>query len=190
MTSVPKWSAQGVIPPFDAVNPTSANRSPYRVALTDFILRFAGTAERQRILLGLLEYRAGLHAAGLTSGFQWVNGSFLEHVEVIESRAPQDVDVVTFYRLPQGTTQAEIHARNPALFDHSQAKATYCVDAYLVCLDSNAENLVEQSAYWYSVWSHRRNQAWKGYVQIDLASADDTTASSLLAAASGTGGSP
>lgn len=188
--SVPNWNAQGVIPPSDALTPTSAIRSPYRVALTDFVLRFAETKERRSIIDGLLKYRAGLHAAGLISGFQWVNGSFLEHVEVTESRAPNDVDVVTFYRLPQGMTQAQVQTKAPALFDHDQAKATYHVDGYLICLDSKAEHLVERSTYWYSVWSHRRNQAWKGYVQIDLASVDDAASNDLLKAAPGSGGSP
>jgi hypothetical protein len=142
--SLPNWNAQGVIPPFDAVNPTSANRSPYRVALTDFVLRFAETKERQSIIGGLLKYRAGLHAAGLVSGFQWVNGSFLEHVEVTESRPPNDVDVVTFFRLPHGMAQAEIQAKNSDLFDHAQVKATYHVDGYLVCLDGKPEHLVRK----------------------------------------------
>lgn len=23
-------------------------------------------------------------------------------------------------------------------------------------------------AYWYTIWSHRRNQAWKRYLEVDL----------------------
>ena len=187
---IPNWGAQGVIPPIDVVDPTSANRSPYLVSLTDFVLRFSGTPERTGILEGLLRYRAALHAVGLTSGFQWVNGSFLEHVEMIESRAPNDVDVVTFFRLPGGESQVTVHAKAPDLFDHSRAKATYCVDAYVVGLGSPPEQLVERSAYWYSLWSHRRNQAWKGYIQLDLDSSDDATARGLLASPPGTGGNP
>jgi len=172
------------------VNPMSANRSPYRVSLTDFVLRFADTDQRRSILDGFLRYRASLHAVGLTCGFQWVNGSFLEHVEITEGRAPNDVDVVTFYRLLSGATQATVQALNADLFDHDQVKKTYHADAYLVGLDSPPENLVAQSAYWYSVWSHRRNQAWKGYVEIDLDRVDDESASAILTSSAGTGGSP
>jgi hypothetical protein len=82
--SIPSWGAQGLIPPIDVMNPTSANRSPYRASLTDFVLRFSTTPERRGILDGLLRYRSALHGVGLTTGFQWVNGSFLEHIEVTE----------------------------------------------------------------------------------------------------------
>lgn len=41
-----------------------------------------------------------------------------------------------------------------------------------------AERLTRHSAYWYSVWSHRRNQLWKGFVQVDLAPGEDTFAAS------------
>jgi len=186
--SIPNWGAQGVIPPIDTIDPTSANRSPYRVSLTDFILRFAETSERCGILDGLLKYRKALHGVGLISGFQWVNGSFLEHVEVTELRAPNDIDVVTFYRLSEGATQATVFAQNATLFDHNQTKATYHVDGYPVDLGAKPEMLVKYSAYWYSVWSHRRNQAWKGYVEIDLCPADDESAARLLASSQMTGG--
>ncbi|WP_414651656.1 DUF6932 family protein [Hafnia paralvei] len=33
---------------------------------------------------------------GLAEGFQWVDGSFTENIELIERRTPNDVDVVTF----------------------------------------------------------------------------------------------
>jgi hypothetical protein len=112
----------------------------------------------------------------------------LEQVEVTEARAPNDVDVVTFYRMLPGATQASISALNAALFDHEQAKTIYHVDGYVVGLDAAPELLVAQSAYWYSVWSHRRNQAWKGYVELDLGSADDVAAAALLASSAETGG--
>lgn len=37
------------------------------------------------MLDGLLRKRAALHAAGLIQGFQWLDGSFLEHVENISA---------------------------------------------------------------------------------------------------------
>jgi len=77
---IPDWNAQGVIPPIDVNDPASLARSPYQVALTDLILKFATSPERREILDGLLRFRASLHNLGLTSGFQWINGSFLEYV--------------------------------------------------------------------------------------------------------------
>ena len=43
-----------------------------------------------------------------------------------------------------------------------------------------ANELVERSAYWYSMWSHRRNQAWKGYLEVDLNPAHDQQATDYL----------
>lgn len=43
------------------------------------------------------------------------------------------------------------------------------------------------SAYWYSLWSHRRNGQWKGYLQIDLLPTDDATASAELREVTGEG---
>jgi hypothetical protein len=144
------------------------------------VLRFGDTTERRTVLDGLLRYRAALHDVGLVVGFQWLDGSFLEHVERVEGRPPNDVDVVTFYRLPAGRTQHDLMSAQPMLFDHDAVKTSYRVDGYLEHLGMDAERLARRSAYWYSVWSHRRNQLWKGFVQIDLAPGEDAAAVATL----------
>jgi hypothetical protein len=188
--SIPAWNPQGVIPPVDVLDPISSTRSPYPVSLTDLALRFGTSPARLTILDGLLRFRAALHTVGLVDGFQWIDGSFLEDVETLESRPPNDLDVVTFYNLPAGITQRDLVALNVDLFVHDQAKATYQVDSYFQGLDTSSERLVRSSAYWYSVWSHRRNQAWKGYLEVGLDPADDPAANALLASATATGGAP
>lgn len=185
--ALPNWTPSGVLPPIDSVEPTSANRSPYRVSLADFVLRFGSTKERCAILDGLLRYRAALHAAGLVTGFQWVDGSFLEHVEQVAGRPPNDVDVVTFFRIAAGDTQDKVLKRNPDLFDQAKVKQNYKVDGYLVLLDGDASVLVANSAYWYGVWSHRRDQTWKGFVEVDLTPAE-TPANDLLQTLTAPGG--
>jgi hypothetical protein len=188
--SIPHWNAQGVIPPVDVASPTSANRSPYVVTLNDLVMRFGMSVERCRILDGLLRYRAALHGLGVTQGFQWLDGSFLEHIEALDARPPNDIDVVTFYHLPAGKTQASLARSAPPMFDSQTSKHDFCVDAYFVCLGGRSEKLVEHSAYWYSVWSHRRNQVWRGYVQINLSPSEDATAMSLLGTLQNAGGQP
>ena len=55
------------------------------------------------------------------------------------------------------------------------------MDSYFVEINQEPpEVLVERSAYWYSMWSHRRNQAWKGYLQIDLNPEHDADARERL----------
>lgn len=189
--AIPAWTADGVLPPINSAQPVSVERSPYIVSLTDYVLRFSDTPERRAVLDGLLRYRAALHAVGLVSGFQWLDGSFVEDVERIEGRAPRDIDIVTFYRLPPGRTQKEIGNAAPSLFfDHTGVKATYFVDGYSVDLGMEAEQLTKKTAYWYSIWSHRRTQLWKGFVQVDLAPVEDATAAATLAGLSSQGGGP
>jgi hypothetical protein len=188
--AIPPWNAEGILPPIDAVAPTSANRAPYGVSLSDLVLRFSTSPERIAILTGFLNYRAALHAARLTSGFQWVNGSFMEQVEICprRHRPPNDVDVVTFYHLPAGATQATVVAAAPALFpstaaEHDALKATYRVDAYPISLGTPSDRLVNRSAYWYGLWAHQRDTLkWKGFLQLDLAPAEDAAARLLLTA--------
>ncbi len=191
--AIPAWSADGVLPPVNALQPTSTERSPYVVSLTDFVLRFGQTAARLLVLDGFLRYRAALSAAGFVNGFQWLDGSFLEHIEITESRSPNDIDVVTFFRMPPGLSQRDLQARAPEVIpvdaiSKRKLKDKYSVDAYLVPLEVSPERLTQRSAYWYSVWSHRRNHTWKGFVQIDLAPNEDSVASGILGKLGNQGG--
>lgn len=178
---IPDWNAAGLLPPVNEWQPTSPARSPYSVALTDLVLRFGQSEARCAVLDGFLRYRTALHTAGLVQGFHWLNGSFLEHIELLENRSPNDLDVVTFVRFPSGLSARDVMTRFPQLVPtdaqgQQTLKATYRVDGYLVDLGIAPERLVERAAYWYSLWSHRRNGAWKGYLAVDLAPADDASA--------------
>ena len=189
--AIPTWDPQGVIPPISSADPTSHQRSPYRVSLVDFVLRFGNTATRWDILSGFLYFRCALRKTGFVEGFQWIDGSFLENIETIESRDPNDIDVVTCFHLPEGKTQQTLQQDAPRLFDPSVTKNDYRVHAYYVQLNSDIpESVIDQTTYWYSLWSHTRNGRWKGYVQIDLFPADDQTARANLNAISNEGGEP
>jgi hypothetical protein len=182
---IPAWNAQGVIPPVNALNPISAERSPYPVSLIDFVDKFSTSPERRKVLQGFLRYRAALHATGLIDGFQWLNGSFLEDVETLEGRAPRDLDVVTFIHTP---VDLELNDEAARLFDQAVAKERFRVDAHVVELDYlTPRELTSWSAYWYSLWSHRRNQVWKGFLQIELAPDQDEATLARLAPFAETG---
>ena len=173
---IPFWTTDDVLPPIDATQPVS----PYRASLTDCILRFATSPERIAILDGFLRYRAALHAAGLARGLQWLDGSFLEHVEENDGRPPNDLDVVTFYRLPPNRSQRDLASAWPQVFlDHLGVKTAYRVDGYVEHLGMEPERLTRQASYWYSVWSHRRSQLWKGFVEVDLAPMNDASATAI-----------
>ena len=183
---IPEWDAEGVLPPRDEAQPTAGVRSPYRVSLAALVERFATSPERVDILRGFLEYRSALHRVGLVSGFQWIDGSFSEDVERVEGRAPRDVDVVSFVDRPSAAMQPPTDADFEAL-DHDAAKVRFLVDGYIIEVDElSPRQLVAQSAYWYSLWSHRRSRRWKGFVQIELDPAQEGDAAFALDARAGT----
>ena len=185
--SMPSWNSSGVLSPIDINAPHSQRRSPYAMTLGDFVGSFAFTAPRIDILRGFLAYRERLHSAGLVSGFQWLDGSFLEDVERVKGRPPGDIDVVTFFDLPGHLTQEMVRDANPGLFpqndiERKALKSQYNVDAYVQSLSTAPPRLVKQSAYWYSMWSHRRDDfIWKGFVQVDLNPKGDVSLATELA---------
>lgn len=180
--SIPAWSSAGVLPPIRPSAPgNSPDRSPYAVELAAMVDRFSTSPERMAILDGLLRFRADLHEAGITSGFQWLDGSFLEQVEALEGRAPRDMDVVTFLDLPPGQDQRSLVQHYGMLFDQKHVKTTYDMDAYFVVLGQPLDmGSVRRVSYWYSLWSHRRDGLWKGFVQIDLDPSQDGDARAIL----------
>ena len=173
----------GVVPPIrPSVAGHDPDRSPYEADLGAVVDMFAVSQDRADILQGLLDYRAALHAAGLVSGFQWLDGSFLENIEDVEGRPPQDIDVVTFFELPAGQTQLTLLPVLESLFDPQQTKPRYKVDAYPFELGQPMDSTrVRTTTYWYSMWSHRRDGVWKGFVQVDLDPAIDVAGRTLLA---------
>lgn len=172
--AIPDWNAMGLLPPINPQSPTTFDRSPYPVRLLDLVMRFGSSPERRRILRGLLAYRSALHRLGINNGFQWLDGSFTEDVETLEKRPPGDIDVVSFLDIPSGF---EPQGDDFTIFDQPAAKARFHVDAYVVAMNELPnQQLVTYSAYWYSMWSHRRNQAWKGFLRVDLVCTDDAQA--------------
>lgn len=173
---IPHMNASSVLPPFVGDEPgVRALMSPYAVSMTQVVERFAISAERIAILRGLLSYRKDLQAAGLIDGYQWLDGSFVEDVEAIRNRPPADIDIVTFSRIPgdidakRALTQANLNLFVPQL-----AKKFYKCDAYIVDLTKKPELLVDDSRYWFGLFSHQRETSlWKGMLKVDMQSDDD-----------------
>ena len=88
------------------------------------------------------------------------------------------MDVVTFVRRPPAFKPAEHHRY---LFDTDAVRARFLTDSYYVALDTQSqEELVTVCTYWYSMWSHRRDGSWKGFLQLDLHQARDADAREWL----------
>ena len=130
---IPHMNASSVLPPYIGLEPgVKADMSPYVVSMSDVVARFATSLERVAILRGLLSYRDAVRALGLTEGHQWLDGSFVEDVESVRKRPPQDIDIVTFTPI-LGTVAAkrELVQANLAIFDSRIARQTYRCDAFL-----------------------------------------------------------
>ena len=189
--TIPGWTDGGILPAADPDDPTSRARSPYIVSLAALIARFGFTEERRRLLSGLLDFRAELHRAGLLQGFQWINGSFVERIEDTADRPPNDVDLVTFFHIPEGETIQSLWLSNQDLFDPQIVKARHQTDAYFAPFNPQAPNdIVKQTIYWYSLWSHDRNGLWKGFLEVDLSQAEDLQAKRILDSYIESGGEP
>lgn len=180
--AIPDWDDEGVLPPFlGELGSPDGIPSPYSAPLVELVSRFGNSEERRELLIGLLNYRSVLHNAGITRGFQWVDGSFVEAVERLRNRPPEDIDIVTFFYIPDGHTQESFIAAFPYLFDQETAdtmKYTFSMDAHIYPLNqTDPETLIRRSAYWYGVWSHsRKDTLWKGFVQVDLNDSEDERA--------------
>lgn len=158
-----------------------AGQSPYPATALELVQRFATSMERAALLMGFFELRGALRAAGIVNGFQWIDGSFVEHAEATKGRPPGDIDVVTLFHRPADRLGGQrwdefVDAHIDTLFDPEFCKAVYHCDAYVIDLYADPETSASQAAYWFGLFSHQRDTfRWKGIVQVRLEQ-DDSAA--------------
>jgi hypothetical protein len=172
--TIPKHTVGGKLPPFLGAEPggQKALQSPYRTTLEEFIAKFATSDRRRTIADGLIRFRRELRSVGLTA-IQWLDGSYID----VMSREPNDVDVVSLIQAPAAWDKGippEAAEKIAALTDRPAVKAKYSVDALYVELGGDQVSLAREIAYWYGLFSHARETfAWRGILEVELASADD-----------------
>ena len=162
-----------------------ASMAPYASTTLELANTFCSSDKRKTLFRGLLQYREALLAAGITDGFQWINGSFVEDVESTRGSPPNDIDVVTFAYRPVGASHDSAWATfvhgNLNLFDLPQIKSNYFCDGFYVDLHLPPSFIVHAARFWFGLFSHQRDHyLWKGLLQIPLGTDD----SSALAAVS------
>jgi hypothetical protein len=185
IVEIPPFTLSGVLPPFVGNPAIPAHMSPFQTTLVKLVERYSTTPRRIQLLSGFLTFRAGLFNAGVTSGFQWLDGSFLEDIEKSERRDPGDIDVVSFVRFPAWATADQgswdrFAQSNAGLFDRG-AKVTLGCDSYFVDLDLDAEDIVASTRYWFGLFSHKkRSSLWKGMLEIALSNPQDDIDARML----------
>ena len=186
--AIPDFTVSGVLPPYVGPTPTVPEAmSPYPASLVEIANKMCASNERKAIMRGLLEYRQKLATVELQAGFQWLSGSFMEDIETLEYRHPNDIDLVTFVRRPAAARAdadwQAFYSAHQLLLNQKHVKAAFRCHCYFVDLDSDPIGIVSQTSYWFGLFSHRRSGLWKGLLKVPLAvSADDTDALALVTA--------
>ncbi|GEP93654.1 hypothetical protein CTE07_52990 [Chitinophaga terrae (ex Kim and Jung 2007)] len=109
-----------------------------------------------------------LNNYGILYGFQLVDGSFVEDIEKLEGRAPNDVDLLTFYHSIPIPVQKQILQSFPEFSSPREAKLAYKVDHYAIDYGCNPDFCFEVTRYWMQLFTHNRNGIWKGIIRLPL----------------------
>ncbi|MCE2811819.1 MAG: hypothetical protein LW850_15650 [Planctomycetaceae bacterium] len=83
---IPPFDHNLVVPPHLGDPTQSSELSPYPCATLELCLRFGTSPQRRKIRWQFLDFRQRLADEGLTNGFQWLDGSFLEDIEAQEGK--------------------------------------------------------------------------------------------------------
>jgi len=172
MSNIPDFDHNNVIPPYIG-SPTRINcSSPYKCNILEMCQRFANTTTRVELLESLIMFRLKISQLMIPIGFQWIDGSFVEDIETLENRDPNDIDVVSFIGYDKHTNvkdlKTQISQNFPEFLDSQLSKRSFSIDHYVVELNTHPLNLVDNVKYWIQLFTHNRNQVWKGIIQIDL----------------------
>lgn len=165
---IPNFDHNLVLPPHVGDPTEPSELSPYSCTTLEVCERFAGSPERIAILRGFLAFREQLNGYGLTNGFQWLDGSFLEDVEVREGRPPRDLDIVTVYWGYDTGFQEELAVNLPEFMDSGLSKQNYHLDHYPFDAGFRPDFTVDFARYWIQLFSHNRDAVWKGMLQVAL----------------------
>jgi hypothetical protein len=176
----------GLLPAFDAGNPVArASRSPHDATIGELVQALGTTIERRQLLRNLIAYRQILQSDGYRKGVQFIDGSFVENVEAMDTRSPGDIDIVSFLAVPEKYTNGQV-AWDPDGFafwttqvaDRNGNKQRFSLDTYAHLMPTVTYRDI---TYWHGLFSHQRDTfRWKGYVAVMLDGPADQAALSEL----------
>lgn len=165
---IPNFDHNHVLPPHLG-NPTDRSHlSPYPCSILELCHRFSTSNNRVQILKSFILFRQRMNTLGIIYGFQWLDGSFLENIEISEGRPPRDLDVVTFFGGLSISEQTNIRASFPEFAHPGLAKRNFFLDHYPVDYSFNPDVTVEQTRYWLQLFTHNRVGVWKGILRLSL----------------------
>lgn len=169
---IPDFDHNNVIPPHLGNPALMTDLSPYSCNTLELCQKLATTKERVEILKGLILFRQKMTQNAIIDGFQWLDGSFIENIEITEKRPPRDLDLVTFFG---GLSIEEQQAKREdfiEFFNPSLAKDNYKLDHYAVDYCYRPDVTVEMTRYWIQLFTHNRLGVWKGILRLELNTTD------------------
>lgn len=168
MPPIPLFDHNDVIPPHlgDPRNPSEV--SPYVCTTLELCERFAYSPRRREILQGYLGFRNQLNNFNIVGGVQWIDGSFIENIESLESRSPNDIDVITIFSGLIGIDTELVNREFPHFRDPRLSKKDFYVDHYPFDAAHSPFYTVDQTKYWIQLFTHNRLGVWKGILQVPL----------------------
>lgn len=167
---IPDFDHNNVLPPFINGRPgILTNHSPYICTIQEFCEKFATTEVRIELLTKFVEFRLKVHESEITSGFQWVDGSFLEDKEKALNKDPNDIDVATFFQVSSPNTEDKIKNEFPEFINRGLAKDNYMLDNLLIHITPLAPyDLIRNTNFISKLFSYSRRGVHKGMVEIHL----------------------
>lgn len=166
---IPSYDHNGVIPPYLGNPAHGSNQvSPYPTTSLELCHRFAISPQRIIILKKFFAFREEMRKCGI-SGFQYLDGSFLEDIEnSSRNRPPSDLDLLTFYLPVTSAQETNIMTNFIEFVDRVQCKTNYSLDHLMVNLGSHPVNIVEFTRYYVQLFTHNRSNVWKGMLKLDV----------------------
>jgi hypothetical protein len=191
---LPSFDMRGLLPPFVGSDAVTVDRSPYWTTMPELVAAMGTTPHRRQLLRNLITYRGLLAGEGYIGGIQFVDGSFVENVEINTNRPPSDLDVFSVLNVPPKYIPDMAAWQTVGLpfwqrevIDRDRNKLRFSLDTYAVLfeeLQTRPMNLIGYIIYWYSLFSHQRGTlAWKGFAGLALDPAGDQAALSALGSA-------
>lgn len=171
---IPIFDHNGVIPPFLGNPAHGSNQiSPYLTTSLELCQRFAISSQRIDILRKFLAFRTEMRRFGI-SGFQYLDGSFMEDIENSSlNRPPNDLDLLTFFRPVTPIQEANILANFTDFVDRTNCKLNYSLDHMLINLGGDPISLVEFTRYYIQLFTHNRSNIWKGMLKLEVGIANE-----------------
>ncbi len=188
---LPPFDMRGLLPPFMGEDAATADRSPYQTTMPELVAAMGTSQHRRGLIRKLIAYRTLLLGDGYIKGVQFIDGSFVENIELIRNRPPQDIDVFSILHIPPKylnnihdwiTIGLQFWADEVVHRDKN--KDRFSLDTYGIVFEEcigDPMRLINNTNYWYGLFSHQRETfAWKGFACLALDPDGDQNALDML----------